>query len=136
MTVQATIAPVHEPSARWGAAYATPVDTSLVGGLPALKWPPSPGGLLSLWDMVRLDVQPFALLMEKLGRFVVGGEIAKVRLADATYSEAAVVDTTTDWVENHAYTRESLEQAAKVCDDLALPVTKDKVSAVLKMLGN
>ena len=69
MRIHDTIAPVHEPSARSGAAYATPVDApSVADGLPARERRPyAPGELVSLWDMLTLNARLFLALMDGLG---------------------------------------------------------------------
>ena len=67
MPVHATIEPVHEPSARSNAAYATAVDTSSVAsGLTACAWRPAPGELVSLWDMLQAYAYYFVRLTELL----------------------------------------------------------------------
>ncbi len=69
MSAHDTIAPVHEPSARSGAAYATPVDPSIAGGPPARKRRLyAPGELVSLWDMLRFNARAFVGLMRELTR--------------------------------------------------------------------
>ncbi len=69
MTVHATIEPVHEPSARSDAAYATAVDTSVGSGLSARERRPyAPGELVSLWDMLRVHAADFNTLMKTLAR--------------------------------------------------------------------
>ena len=68
MTAHDTIEPVRQPSARSDAAYATAAGTSSVAGgaRPPRGWRPTPGVLVSLWDMLRLDAKPFVALMQGL----------------------------------------------------------------------
>jgi hypothetical protein len=64
-----TIASVHETSARSDAAYAPSVDIPfIVGGAgeSARKWPPAPGELVSLLDILRFNANDFVNLMKIL----------------------------------------------------------------------
>lgn len=64
-----TIASVHETSARSDAAYALPVDIASIlreAGEPARKWPPAPGELVSLWDMLCAYAHLFVAISNSL----------------------------------------------------------------------
>ena len=69
MLTQDTIASVHEPPARRDAAYAPTVDTFLEpceAGASSHEWRPSPGELMSLWDMLRVHAETFLLLIKTI----------------------------------------------------------------------
>ena len=70
MTVPATIAPLHVPYARFGAACATAVDTSsLASELSARERRLyAPGELVSLWDMLRIYAKDLSVLLTTLDR--------------------------------------------------------------------
>jgi hypothetical protein len=100
MTAADTIAPVHQPSARSDAAYAPHVDPSSVASKTAKTscgWRPAPGGLVSLWDMLRFYAHDFIELIRSLDKAdnmlksFAAGELAKM-LDDAV--QKIVKDTT------------------------------------------
>lgn len=62
MTLHDTIARIDEFCARWNAAVDDEAETSL------RRWLPSPGELVSLWDMLRFNAQPFVMLVSLLKR--------------------------------------------------------------------
>lgn len=123
MNAADTIAPVHEPSARRNAAYATAVDpSSVASGLAARERLLAPGELVSLWDVLETHAYNFIQLRDSLARLT---ELCEsIREMPQSVTDPQLAESIKHHVEKFAEVLGNvLVQLQAMCDMLPLRVS-------------